>query len=836
MMNKRLSTLLVLLLTVVFSTKAFSYDYTDYFPRSQSMAPPGGLVAEQVPMFVSIGFDDNGDPFGMKWAVDFFENLKNPNDGNPGTFDGTPARVTFFNTTKYIDPNFTGWAPDVLYQWQRAEAQGHETGNHTQNHEHGREFTVEQWVTDIEKAEVEFKKPMANGGMGLTRTVGFRTPFLEFSQNTLVALKQLGFTYDCSIEDPWDDQRANNRYYPWPYTLDEGTPQNNISPVPGLWELPVTPLFAPDGRKITGFDYNVWLTATNKNAYLDVLKHSLDIRMEGNRYPFLVGAHAAYYSDYWNPEHPVSTRDRQLAIEEFIQYAQGLTVNGKKVVRIVPFIKVIEWMRNPVPLFWVVKTEQNAEPQWEQRGPETTPTHYTGGDHVMYNGQEYRCLYWTVGRPDVDPGWVPVKPYEPSKLQYNGTISWTMGTSMPTNLAPGGYVPVMDGETRTLHFTPNAGYEVGSVIIDGVNKGAITSYSFTGLTSNVHAKVNWVKAGEKQYAVTATAGLGGTITPASAVVKSNGFAQFTVTADAGYMIKSVTADTASVVKVSEGVYNVGPVNADVAVSATFEKEVMVSLDIRSSLGGTTNPSGIVTVPAGTTVDIALLPETGYAVDSILVDGLPVDLPLHNPSPFTVTATANSVIEVNFTPVPVQNVSITVVNPAGGTVDPAASPVTVSQGSDLNITVTPKAGFTATATVDGAAAQIVNGVLTLTNIVTSHAVEVTFTEAQLPAYTVDISGIGFWGSTTGSGDVIITNNSTAAVTNWSYTITPPAGANVGGWNAQFTKNADGTVTITPPSWDNQNIPAGGKVSFGVSIGHKDVITTESLAYLKEGILQ
>jgi hypothetical protein len=52
-------------------------------------------------MFVSIGFDDNAysglegsnGTGGMKWATDFFRDLKNP--------DGTDARVSFFMAAYY---------------------------------------------------------------------------------------------------------------------------------------------------------------------------------------------------------------------------------------------------------------------------------------------------------------------------------------------------------------------------------------------------------------------------------------------------------------------------------------------------------------------------------------------------------------------------------------------------------------------------------------------------------------------------------------------------------------------------------------------------------------
>ncbi|MGM0442618.1 MAG: hypothetical protein ACQEQV_00345, partial [Fibrobacterota bacterium] len=49
--------------------------------------PPGGLSPEEVPMFISLGFDDNSHSGmsastdttgGIKWVTDFTRDLKNP--------------------------------------------------------------------------------------------------------------------------------------------------------------------------------------------------------------------------------------------------------------------------------------------------------------------------------------------------------------------------------------------------------------------------------------------------------------------------------------------------------------------------------------------------------------------------------------------------------------------------------------------------------------------------------------------------------------------------------------------------------------------------------------
>src|SRR5262249_31098981 len=69
-----------------------------------STSPPGGLAINNVPQFVAFGFDDNRYADGMQWALDFIKSKQNPaGRGDHCTFDGTPARFSFFITSSVGD-------------------------------------------------------------------------------------------------------------------------------------------------------------------------------------------------------------------------------------------------------------------------------------------------------------------------------------------------------------------------------------------------------------------------------------------------------------------------------------------------------------------------------------------------------------------------------------------------------------------------------------------------------------------------------------------------------------------------------------------------------------
>jgi hypothetical protein len=98
--------------------------------------------------------------------------------------------------------------------------------------------------------------------------------------------------------------------------------------------------------KVTGFDYNLWVSfQMSKAEVLATLKHSLDLRLAGNRAPFMFGTHTDYYSSKYTAARNATVRERQEAIEEFLDYAAS-----KPEVRIVSTKQILDWVREPVPL------------------------------------------------------------------------------------------------------------------------------------------------------------------------------------------------------------------------------------------------------------------------------------------------------------------------------------------------------------------------------------------------------------------------------------------------------------------------------------------------------
>jgi hypothetical protein len=124
-----------------------------------------------------------------------------------------------------------------------------------------------------------------------------------------------------------------------------------------------------------------------------------------------------------------------------------------------------------------------------------------------------------------------------------------------------------------------------------------------------------------RYAISATAGPGGSVTPAGTVlVDSSGTQSFSFSANPGYLIDSVFVDGAYV-----GVPPSWQFTNVVAPHSIFVRFRIRTYVIQASAGpgGVIAPSGSVVVTAGSNRSFSIAPDPGHGVDSLLVDGVVV---------------------------------------------------------------------------------------------------------------------------------------------------------------------------------------------------------------------
>ena len=77
---------------------------------------------------------------------------------------------------------------------------------------------------------------------------------------------------------------------------------------------------------------------------------------------------------------------------------------------------------------------------------------------------------------------------------------------------PAGVTNVSFGGSQAYTVTANTGYHIDSVVVDGVNQGAVTSHTFSSVAAN-HTIVGYFSV--DVFTVTASAVGNGSVTPAA---------------------------------------------------------------------------------------------------------------------------------------------------------------------------------------------------------------------------------------------------------------------------------------------------------------------------------
>ena len=168
------------------------------------------------------------------------------------------------------------------------------------------------------------------------------------------------------------------------------------------------------------------------------------------------------------------------------------------------------------------------------------------------------------------------------------TITATAGPG--GSISPSGSVSVAHGSMQGFNFTPDSGYEILQVFVDGVDIPAFAQsgmMAFHDVTEDHKIYVTFAPVGAATHTITATAGAGGGISPSGSVLVAEGGSQsFTVTPDSGYKISGVTVD--GVNQGAIGSYTFTNVTGGHAIHAAF---TVTSSDSGGSGGSDGGSSG-----------------------------------------------------------------------------------------------------------------------------------------------------------------------------------------------------------------------------------------------------
>lgn len=170
----------------------------------------------------------------------------------------------------------------------------------------------------------------------------------------------------------------------------------------------------------------------------------------------------------------------------------------------------------------------------------------------------------------------------------------------------------------TLTALPNSGYQFKNW------SGDIQSYTnplkFT-VMEPLSIVANFEKSTVKTYTINASSGPNGKIVPSGAVnVPEKGSQAFDITPDNGYSVEEVIVDNQSVGSVTKYIFT--NVTANHTIYAKFISNTIPTYTIIAvaSEGGKIQPEGSIIVRKGSSQTFNIIPDYGYSIDTVIVDG------------------------------------------------------------------------------------------------------------------------------------------------------------------------------------------------------------------------
>ncbi|GAK59411.1 hypothetical protein U27_06395 [Candidatus Vecturithrix granuli] len=187
-------------------------------------------------------------------------------------------------------------------------------------------------------------------------------------------------------------------------------------------------------------------------------------------------------------------------------------------------------------------------------------------------------------------------------------------------ISPNGEIRITQGTDKTFTVTPNTGYQITQVVVDGIAQGSITTYTFTNVQMN-HTIEAQFQPSLTTYTIHASAGEGGTITPNGEIHITQGTDKtFTVTPNAGYQITQLVVD--GIAQGSLTTYTFTNVQMNHTIEAQFQPS-LTTYTIRAGAGegGAITPNGEIHITQGTDKTFTVAPNTGYQIAQVYVDGI-----------------------------------------------------------------------------------------------------------------------------------------------------------------------------------------------------------------------
>ena len=151
---------------------------------------------------------------------------------------------------------------------------------------------------------------------------------------------------------------------------------------------------------------------------------------------------------------------------------------------------------------------------------------------------------------------------------YTYTIS--ASADMGGSISPIGSTIVNHGSSQGYTVTPDAGYQIADVQVDGISVGPVSSYTFDQVAEDHTIHATFVA---DTVTITSSAGTYGRISPSGTVSVPIGSSQtFTISPDSGFVISDVLVDGASMGAIDTYTFSNVAINHTISTAFTAENQ------------------------------------------------------------------------------------------------------------------------------------------------------------------------------------------------------------------------------------------------------------------------
>jgi len=316
------------------------------------------------------------------------------------------------------------------------------------------------------------------------------------------------------------------------------------------------------------------------------------------------------------------------------------------------------------------------------------------------------------------------------------------------SISPPGNVSVPRGSNRTFTITPNTGYFIDQVLVNGVPALTTSEYEFTNVTSNQTISVTFAQnaiAEPESYVLSVTSGAGGTVSGTTSGNYAAGHpVSVTATPNTGFHFTGWTITGASITggaMAKPATFSM-PANA-VTLTANFapNPSETYTLNVIGAAGGTVSGTTSGSYAEGHPVSVIATADTGFHFHGWTITGAEITGGVMA-KPATFDMPANTVtITATFEPNPPETYTLNVIGGRGGTVSGTLSD-SYAEGFFVSVTAEANSGYHFTGwTITGA--EIIGGLMAKPATFNMPANAVTLTANFEPnppdSYTLNVIG-------------------------------------------------------------------------------------------------